>query len=72
MALGLKRGTKLILEIEPTDYGLRLIVELGVGKTVRKRQGNPVHARTEEAILVAIETWAQQGLARIGLEKTSK
>ena len=70
MSLNLKRGMKLVIVIEPCDFGLSLKKWLRVGKTTRTRQGKTVLSRSEEEMWVELETYAQRQLARLGMEKT--
>ena len=68
--LNLRRGTRLILVIDPCDFGLRLRTFLGVGKRARTQQGKAILARSEEEMWAELEAYAQRQLARLGLEKT--
>jgi len=66
----LKPGTKLVLEISPCDYGLKLEQLLAVGRSTRKRKGKPILVRSEEELWIELEQLAQRKLARLGLEKS--
>lgn len=66
--LKLPPGATLSLEMEQDADGFTLATVVRVGRR-SKRHGSVKRCKTEEELMMAIETWAQDRLAKIGREK---
>lgn len=66
--LRIPQGATFSLDMTQDDAGYTLATVVRVGRQT-KRMGVPRRFATPEELMIAIETWAQDRLARIGLEK---
>lgn len=61
-------GATLSLEMAQDQHGFTLATVVRVGRR-STRHGSVRRCETEEDLMIAIETWAQDRLAKIGREK---
>lgn len=66
--LKLRRGAKLVIEVEGTDKGFKISIGKRVGG--HGDLGSAKHVKTEEEMWLTIIRWGERKLAQLGLEKT--